>query len=321
MSIYIKIIFCIQFLIIYGIGKAISKNEQDPRLYSYNKILNHRKAVTYTLCGRFGDCLLAYLRAKWIAYKYNISFLYVPFPYSDQLNLHKYEKNHLKEHRSRFKYEIILTSELDVVPSPDASLIIVPYFPETIHEPGWIKFHEVDWNNVGFQHLIHQLVSPATSIKTIEIPQDSRIKLAIHVRKGGSVDPAGTELSFPLKMPPDDFYIAAVRKMSELCGHQNIYAYIFTDDLYPLQILNKFKEALFDLKNIDYDCRTEANHPGINVLEDFFSMQKFDCLIRPESNFSIMVEKMHDFKLVISPQAYHIEETIIIDSFKIKKID
>lgn len=52
--------------------------------------------------------------------------------------------------------------------------------------------------------------------------------------------------------------------------------------------------------------KTENNHHS-NILEDFFAMMQFDCLIRPESNFSIVASKIADFKVVINPIEFKFE--------------
>src|SRR5438477_11202069 len=47
--------------------------------------------------GRFGDNLVSYCKAKWIAYMFNIELLYLPFPYSDELMIHENEKMYTEE--------------------------------------------------------------------------------------------------------------------------------------------------------------------------------------------------------------------------------
>ena len=79
-----------------------------------------------------------------------------------------------------------------------------------------------------------------------------------------------------------------------------MYVYLFTDDLHPLEIKKKFENEI-DAPNIVFDCRKKNNNPESNVLEDFFALGQFDCLIRPESNFSIAAEKIAEHKVVIYP--------------------
>ena len=63
----------------------------------------------------------------------------------------------------------------------------------------------------------------------------------------------------------------------------------------------------------------DKNNHHSNVLEDFFEMARFDCLIRPDSNYSIMAEKIADYKIVISPLSYKkTGNNIVIDEVQIK---
>jgi len=54
-------------------------------------------------------------------------------------------------------------------------------------------------------------------------------------------------------------------------------------------------------------------------LEDFFGMTKFDCLIRPISYYSSMVELIGNFKIVIYPEdgTWIEKDRLIIDKVKI----
>ena len=45
----------------------------------------------------------------------------------------------------------------------------------------------------------------------------------------------------------------------------------------------------------------EDTESDTNMLEDFFALTQFDCLVRPDSNFSIAAEKISDFKIIIYP--------------------
>lgn len=286
----------------------------------------HQKAITYALSGgRFGDNLLAYLEARWLAYKYNCFFLYAPFPYSDQLMLHENDDLCFELYRSLFFKTWVLKNEKDVLAIQGIALIVVPYFPlsdiEFKSQPLlWPHRFLIDWNDPIFKCLIRRLIAPRCSIITLDMPDESLLSVAVHVRRGGNVDPVGSELDFPLKFPPDSFYISAIRKMSELFSHKPMYAYIFTDDLCPSKIMNIYKEALKDCHNIHFDCRRCHNGPEVNVIEDFFSIQKFDCLIRPESNYTMVAEKLKDFHIIISPKDPRIEHrTVVIDTLHITR--
>ncbi len=292
---------------------------------AFSKIQNNQKAITYSFSGgRFGDNLLAYLHAKWLSKKYNLPFVYVPFPYSDQLMLHQHEELFLDFHLPFFKKKWVLKNESDIAKISGSSLIFVPYFPEaeielkTQSETRTLPF-KVDWKNPEFKEMIRKLITPRFTMSTIEIPQKPLLSVAVHVRRGGDFESFLTGLDFPLKFPPDTFYIAAIRKMSELFSHQELYIYIFTDDPDPQLIVNTYKNALNNPLHIHLDCRKTCD-PTEEVLEDFFSILKFDCLIRPESNYTIVAEKLKDFMIVISPKDHRIEDGVIyIETLHIKQ--
>jgi len=56
-------------------------------------------------------------------------------------------------------------------------------------------------------------------------------------------------------------------------------------------------------KNITFACRENGNRHDRNVVDDFFALTKFDCLIRSDSNYSLMASKFADYKIQISPHA------------------
>ena len=54
----------------------------------FTGLLSSESYITYEFFGgRFGDCLLSYLHAKWLSYKYQLPLLYKPFKYSSDLCL------------------------------------------------------------------------------------------------------------------------------------------------------------------------------------------------------------------------------------------
>jgi hypothetical protein len=296
-----------------------------PQSNGLERIQNNEKAITYAFSGgRLGDDLLACLHARWLSYKYDVPFIYAPFPYSQYLVLHN-EELHLANAQYFFTKKWMLREEKDIRAISGSALIIVPYFPEAEAElkshPGWWPYQfTVDWTDPKFKQMIRKLIAPRFPITTLEMPKEPCHTVAVHVRKGGDFDPAHAAFDLPLKLPPDSFYIAAIRKMSELCFHREMYVYIFTDDLNPPKIMRKYQGALIDLPNIHLDCRKETNGPGANVLEDFFSIQKFDCLIRPESNYTIIAEKLKDFKIVICPKDPRIDKGVVyIDSLRVER--
>ncbi len=54
--------------------------------------------------------------------------------------------------------------------------------------------------------------------------------------------------------------------------------------------------------DIQWGTREEGNRHDLNVMDDFFALLDFDCLIRPDSNFSICAEILGNHKVVVSPE-------------------
>ncbi len=81
--------------------------------------------------------------------------------------------------------------------------------------------------------------------------------------------------------------------------------------------MNEFKKRV-NLPNIIWSCRTEGNSDDCNVVEDFYGMFQFDCLIRPESNYSMCASLLGYHKIIIFPKhARWINESVLL----IDKVD
>lgn len=312
----------------------------------------NNSAVTYTLNGgRLGDQLLSYLHAKWISFIHNIPLLYKPFSYSDQLALHFLEKSY--QSNNNFLHVIEFKKNQPFIVNPkNQTLYIIPYFPESVEElqtpePGintnhmygslpqmrqeWLYF-AVDWNNKDFLKEIRKTIRPINKLSLIKPPQDI-ISVAVHVRKnGGGYDlpllhginekdynpkQIYVDVVFPCKHPPDEYYIEQIKTIYKLFNNQSLYVFIFTDDPNPKKIAEKYRTAI-DVHNIIFDYRQEPNNHYTNVLEDLFSIPNFDCLIRPDSNITIVASKLADYKVLITPAHHRWEgRKLIIDKVNV----
>ena len=87
---------------------------------------------------------------------------------------------------------------------------------------------------------------------------------------------------------------------------KKLYVYLFTDHDNPAEIVQYYKNQLQD-SSIVFDYRKTRNTHYLNVLEDFYSLLNFDCLIRPDSNFSLVASKIGDHHLNIYPSRYEIK--------------
>lgn len=308
-------------------------------------------AVTYTYSGRLGDQLLAYMHAKWVSYVYKIPVWYKPFTYSDQLVLSRLETLYQEGNLKQFQYikEFKKTDTLSIQPAT-STLYVIPYFPESLEEhqeaqpginasnnharpAGNYFYFSVDWQDPVFLAQIRSAIKPIKELRLVQPVQDL-INVAVHVRKnsGGfdlpflhglpeeKYDPHQkyVDVIFPFKHPPDEYYIEQIKKIYSMCNQRPLYVFIFTDDPDPIKIMNKYREEINN-ENISFACRTSENNHYSNVLEDLFSMMGFDCLVRADSNLSIVASILADYALLITPAHHRWEgRKLYIDAVNIK---
>jgi len=248
--------------------------------------------VTYELNGgRFGDNLSSYCRAFWISYRYNIPLLYKSFKYSDQLSLGNHGIPMSKELANQFKRKRIIPKHdrYDIVKTSGLLYIV-----------GWKSKIPIDWRNKDFMALLKKCIALSSLSSEIGVPQN-HISVAVHVRTGGDYAPDKKILSRqPKRFAPHQFYIDQIKRIRSMFGDKDLYVHVFTDDSKPEVLIKKFKKNIDD-EHIKYGCRQRGNNCHAHVLEDFFAMTKFDCLIRPESLYSIYAERLGNYEVVIYP--------------------
>jgi len=291
-----------------------------------SQLLHSTSAITYTLSwGRFGDHLVSYCHAKWIAFKYNIPLLCKPFKYSDQLALHDFEKQYSESKARKFKKTITLdTSSINTIDRDADILYIVPYFPESNfesynHNNDFSCHFSVDWQDPAFKKELQKQIAPRHAISQPQLPTDS-IYIAVHIRKGTGYDDLSIlNAAMPLKFPPESYYIEQIQILINQLTDQKIYIYIFTDHDNPSEITARLQAAISNDgmgNEITFDCRQTDNHHTKNVIEDFFALTHFDYLIRADSNFSIIAAKLTQYSLEIYPSDFEKKDNTI----SIKKI-
>lgn len=271
-------------------------------------------AVTYELINtRFGDNVLCYLHAKWISYKLNIPILYKPFKYSDQLMLHFLEKKYIPGIEKRYNQHIVFTKNNMPTEPCSQTLYTVPYFGEPIEDhvryKNWIYF-DIDWKDPDFSALIKKCICPVHVLNLIHIPPDVA-SIALHVRTGIGFDGPILAEVFPFKCPPLPFYVNALHSIVDLLKDKPLYVFIFTDHPRPQELAVFFKKNVPSTQ-ITWGWRDNRGDRFYDqdVLEDFFSMIRFDCLIRSESHFSFCAAKLADYMVEISPKTFYVSEKI-----------
>ncbi len=284
---------------------------QKPCLRQPN-LIDQQNAITWIPSGgRFGDNLLSYAKALWLARQYDITVLYLPFPYSDKLILHEQENIYCSESKELFSHNVYL---------PLSSDYTLEKYGNILYFSNWKTPVIIDWFDMNFVNELKQKIAPLYPLDLVAIP-DNVISIAVHVRNGGGfvVDTQQEKDRWPLRFLSDEFFITQIERIAEMFDQENIYVHIFTDHIDPAQLVEKFQNILNNPR-ITFGCREKDNNHKSNVLEDFFSMMNFDCLIRPGSHFSRFVQRLGKNKLVIYPESYYktINGTTVIDVINVK---
>jgi len=305
-------------------------------------------AVTYELRknSRFGDYIILYSTAKFLSDKYGIQLLYKRFPLSYLLAMDFHEQKYNEALLNQFKKILPIRSEEEFVKHANSKYHLLYKICRVGF--GFEKICEYAEANTTFRNALRKMITPIKPLDELCLPQD-RITVAVHVRKGGGYDRplssiqqfdghlslveyiqtvvaykppyAYVDQKFPLKFPPDQYYIDQIKKLSEILNDVPLYVYLFTDDSNPIEILEEY-EWIIGKPNILFDCRKEENRHDLNVIEDFFAMTKFDCLIRPQSNFSRGAQLIGEHKIVIHPkQASWVDGKLIINMINIVMCD
>ncbi len=299
--------------------------------------------------GRFGDQMMMYIKAKWVASHHKMPFYYKQFKYSEQLMMHEMETPWNPNLGKQFSYQKELRNietNLDAhIQKQNNGLYIVHYY---FMMPHWGQHQTLydsqeiaEWSDVidneQFRDELRKTIAPRYVLNTI-VPPEGRISIAVHVRKGGGfdwpllslqqydlneLDAENTEpyitqdiysdRFWPLKFPPDQFYIDQIKRISTLLQDAPLYVHVFTDDSNPQKIVESYQQAV-NKPNILYGCRTSKNHHTANILEDLFSMAQCDCFIRAGSNFPQIAQLIGKHRIVIFPKSMKwIGKVMIID--------
>lgn len=258
--------------------------------------------------GRLGNSLWNYCHAKWVAYNTGLPFYFREFKYFKEFEFSRQEKN-LKTKKTR-KTVSVNGKNYKIVARQNQhrnALLIVPF---VFFQDPWKTFNQIIQGykkNKPFVEELRKKIKPVQPIKEIQKPSNM-IHVALHIRKGGGypADLEGIHKRFPLKFPPDSFYIEQLVKLSFMLNHPPMYVYIFTDDQNPQSLAQKFMNTI-NLPNITYDYRKTENTHNLNVIEDLFNIASFEYLIRPDSSYTRIAEIIGNHKICILPTKAHMD--------------
>ena len=284
------------------------------------------------MCGltsksRLGDRLITYAKAKWFSYTHNIPFVYKPFPMADKFKLHEKEKRVSGSLENEFQRKVKVHKDCDIFkfrPSTLFSVCLNTYFGGI--ELAWgspsstQNAHVIDdkpiltdslffltddlyvkiIENPLFGEILKDMLSPVVPVPTIK-PPDNILSVAVHVRtsEAFAYDTLFEIKNQGLRFPPEQFYIDQICNLSRSLDDIPLYVFVFTDDLDPEALTHRLKAGC-SKANILFDCRHYAAQPQ-HVLEDFYSMTTFDCLIRACSHFSGVAQLIGRHSVIIRP--------------------
>lgn len=284
-------------------------------------------AIFYTVSkkGRFGDKFLLFSHAAWFAYALKLPLVYQPFPYSDQLLLDE-DPTFLREIPKLSKTLRVYTVEdylqfyetLNKEGTLKDTLLEVPFYPDSPYlfavPSERAQFTQIDWNDPHFKANLRKWFSPKKNFPKLNLPKD-KVSIALHYRTGENYDRQGWQERFLLKGPPDTFYIDSLKLLLAI-ERRPLYVHLFTDSLQPRKVIEKFS-ALFP--TIEFAIRTDKPAEEA-VLEDFFAMEGFECMIRPESHFSMAAAYLFPYRIILSPYAFRWvdDKTILVDQITIE---
>ncbi|MFC1842073.1 hypothetical protein ACFLYU_00235 [Candidatus Dependentiae bacterium] len=320
-----KLFLILLNFVCYFYGARLLAFSKDDVLYKGNT-----SAITYKLGGRLGDQLITYIKAKWLSYKYNIPLYFSFSKYLGELKISKIDLEFNEEIKRKFNKVLYLKiagsrlrnskygyggrsqSKFNMI-EPEANVLYVSNHYANVN---------IDWNDKNFIKELKRTICPIEKIDKPEIPE-SCISVAVHVRKGGGIDlplclKQYADKLWPLKFPPDEYYIVQIRKLYKMLNKSSLHVHIFTDDRNPKRIVEKYKKEL-NIGNITFSCREKGNSHGKNVVEDLILMTYYDCQIRSLSNFAIIPDIIGDFFVVIYPEhGYWRNNKLIIDKVKVR---
>jgi hypothetical protein len=244
------------------------------------------KAVTYELNGgRFGDNLISFAQALWVAYKYKIPLFYTPFTHSNKLELSSIFPVFEKESKANYANVVYVTKETTF-----------DHKESTLYICQWHSKVKVGWNTPSFRALLKLYVAP--KLLTIPTLSTNSISIAVHIRTGGKYDSQSQKEKKPHLFPPLDYYITFMKHAISLYPNRPITFYIFTDSVKPEELRATLQKKV-RANNVSIVLSGKPRRDP--VLTDFFLMARCEGIIRAASHFSLFAEYIGSHTLIMKP--------------------
>jgi hypothetical protein len=110
-----------------------------------------------------------------------------------------------------------------------------------------------------------------------------------------------SDYTWPIKFPPDQYYIDHLKYLSDFLNDKQLLVYLFTDHPNPQEIVERYSKALKDYSRIIFSYREAGNHHTKNVIQDLFSIMQCDCLISASSSFAHAAQLLGNHSICIMP--------------------
>ena len=309
---------------LYGINSAIS--------YNFNN------------CGRFGDHMVVYCKAKYLSLKTGLPLFFRNFSATDHFTMHYTEKHYSQD--MKFNGYMKVHSRSEINPQFDGILFMVDIFTSTgepyIQEEQFLpsalpmrmnfyidELYQRMQQDDDFKNTLKQMLRPISTTNIFQInSEENTISVAVHVRKSSYED----RPLFSKQLYTRD-EITELQNFSGM-DHKTEYSDIqnplrFPPEQYYIDQINKLSTCLSD-KKLYIQLFTDYNNPeellqrfkqfcqGANCtislgttgpwqdafVQDVFKMAYFDCLIRSSSHFPGISQLIGNHKLIISPKNY-----------------
>lgn len=284
-----------------------------------------QKVITNLNGDHFGNNFLSVARGKTIALKENRPFILTPFEHSEMFILTDNDTSQTSEDVTQqttiefsylvkqvipqniyntvkqsldFKYKDVLKQDLTHWPSNAISIAV-----------------HIRKGNGGSQHYDGNLAAPQiyNFDRNIVKYTDSHLnypfdptylnRQEVETHKFNATWPThAIETIWPLKFPPEQFYIDQIIKVSQLFKeNETLFVTIITDEKNPKSLVERVKKSC-NKKNINfyYHDNRALSHTE-RIVQDLFLLSQCDILIRPDSAFSKSAQILGYHKLVLNP--------------------
>lgn len=312
-------------------------------------IYNHNftaSFVQYTLSqGRFGDQLLAYAKAQYIAHTYHLPLLYTPFNHAELIQLHHVQLPCAQYYKNEFLKEIIIEKET-AINSTDSFLYTVTLSTKHKDIANLDSVALYALQDKQYAEILQKMLTPCGPIHTIDWPKEC-ITVALHVRKPSGhdtrltskqlynrcdytnitptkIEKKGTMPSdkrYPHKFPPDQYYIDQINFLSTLFQDKQLYVYLFTDYHDPEELVKKYTPHI-QSDRVRLVCHTKEQQQYMSFIDDYYNMAQTNCLVRASSNFSRAAQLIGNHKTVIYPKSTRwYADAVIVDEVWILSVN